>query len=146
MKIKLIILLSVLTVVFISGCSKVSPSKKFVGTYTVTDAWSSSKVGTGNLNYDMMITSDGDEGILLINANKTFSGVKATVNDDQITIPSQQITSNAGTKYMINGYTGKLKDNNLDLKFVYSDMLYGAAVGEVECTITGTKQKSSSDK
>ena len=131
---------------FVSGCGKVSASKKFVGTYTVSDAWSSSKVGTGNLNYDMMITSDGDDGILLINANKTFSGVKATVSDDQITIPSQQITSNAGTKYMINGYTGKLKDNNLDLKFVYSDILYGSAVGEVECTITGTKQKSSSDK
>ena|SRR6266540_2088993 len=146
MKLKLIILLSVFSVIFISGCSKESASKKFAGTYTISDSWTSTKVGSGNLDYDMIIVPDGDEGIMLMNVNKTFNGVKANVSEDQITVPSQQISSNAGTKYTINGYTGKLKDNKLDLKFVYSDALYGYAVGEVECTINGTKQKTSSDK
>lgn len=146
MKLKSIIMLLMFTALFISGCSKERASDKFSGTYTVSDTWSSSKVGTGNLDYDMIIVPDGDEGIMLMNVNKTFSGVKAKVSDETITIPSQQISSNAGTKYTINGYTGKLKENKLDLTFVYSDALYGYAVGEVQCVISGTKQKSSSDK
>ena len=146
MKIKIAILISLFSIILISGCSKEPAGKKFAGTYTVTDAWKSTTVGSGNLAYDMMVVADGDDGIMLMNVNKTFSGVKAKVSSDEITVGSQMISSNAGTKYQINGYTGKLKDDKLDLKFVYSDVLFANAVGEVECTITGTKQKTSSDK
>ena len=143
MKTKLCLLTAVLFL-FAIGCGKKEkPSEKFSGTYKVIDQWSSSKaeIGTGTLNYDLTIVPDGDEGVLLMNVNRTFNGVKAKVTDDAITIPSQPITSGSGTSYMINGYTGKLSENNLTLSFVYSDALYGYSVGEVTCAITGAKPK-----
>lgn len=146
MKTKLFILSAVLTMIFIAGCGQ-KPSQKFAGVYSVTDDWKSSKtaIGSGNLEYDMTVVPDGDDGVLLMNVNKTFNSIKASVEGETMTVNSQIVSSNSGTKYKINGYTGKLKDNKLDLKFVYSDALYGDAVGEVECTITGTKPKSSKD-
>ncbi len=146
MKAKLIILSVMLTLIIISGCGK-KDNEKFAGVYSVSDDWKSSKtiIGSGNLEYDMTVVPDGDDGVLLMNVNKTFNSVKATVEGESITVGSQIIQSVSGTKYKINGYSGKLKDNKLDLKFVYSDALYGDAVGEVECNISGTKPKSSKD-
>ena len=146
MKSKLIVLSVMLALFIISGCGK-KDNQKFAGVYSVTDDWKSSKtaLGNGSLEYDMTVVPDGDEGtdVLLMNVNKTFNSVKATVEGDNITVNSQITTNISGTKYKINGYTGKLKDNKLDLKFVYSDALYSDAVGEVECSISGTKPKSS---
>lgn len=128
---------------------KEKPNEKLSGVYKVVDNWSSSKtlIGSGTLQYDLIITPSGDDGIILMNLNRTLNGIKATViSDNEFTIPTQSTTSAAGNQYTVNGYRGKLTGNSLDLKFAYGDDLYASAIGTVDCAITGTKEKSASEK
>lgn len=135
----------ILMLALFAGCGKSErPSDKFSGTYPVKDSWSSTKseIGNGNLAYDLIIVPDGDDGVVLMNVNKTLNGVKGKVKDDEITIEKQTAKSIAGKSYMVMGQTGRLIDNNKLVLFVsYSDEDYGNAIGEVRCDINGTKEK-----
>src|SRR5438045_893345 len=109
-----------LTVILIAGCGKsIRPSDKFSGTYPVKDSWSSTKtdIGSGNLAYDLIIVPDGEDGIILMNVNKTLNGVKGKVKDNQFTIEKQTAKSIAGKTYTVMGQTGMLTENKLNLYF-----------------------------
>jgi hypothetical protein len=134
----------ILILAIFAGCGKSErPSDKFSGTYPVKDSWSSTKtlIGSGNLAYDLIIVPDGDDGVVLMNVNKTLNGVKAKVKDNQFTIEKQIAKSIAGKSYTVMGQTGMLTENKLNLYFSYSDEDYGDAIGEVRCDISGTKEK-----
>lgn len=150
MKKQLTFVIILAAALFLFGCGKKErPSEKLSGVYKATDNWSSNKtvIGSGTLQYDLIITPDGEDGLILMNVNRTLNGIKATViNDNEFTIPTQNATSAAGKQYTVNGFRGKLTGNSLDLKFTYGDDLYASAIGTVDCAITGTREKSSSEK
>ena len=116
-------------------------SFKFSGIYSVSDSWTSSKtdIGTGNLEYDLTIVPDGNDGVILMNVNKTLNRVKAKVKGDELIVEKQVAVSSSGKAYAVLGQTGKLSDNKLVLKFSYSDTEYANGIGEITCEITGTK-------
>lgn len=129
---------------FASGCGKKEkPNEKFIGTYKVTDDWKSSRteIGSGSLKYDLIIVPDGEDGLLLMNVNKTLNSVKAKVTDDIFTIPYQTSVSSTGKTYNVNGFTGKIVGDKLELKFAFNEDALYSGIGNVDCNINGTKEK-----
>jgi len=136
----------VVTGLFLTSCG--GGSLKYSGIYDVNDKWSSSKtdLGTGSLDYELIIIPDGADGVILMNVNKTLNRVRAKVKGDEIVIEKQTLQSVSGKTYTVSGKTGKLVDNKLLLTFVYSDVDHANSIGEITCDITGTKEKMEPSK
>jgi hypothetical protein len=150
MKTKLAVLSFCIAVFIVFGCGKKkeNPNAKFTGTYKVHDTWGSSKefIGSGSLDYDLTITAEGEDGIILNNVNKTLDGIKAKVSGDSIIIKKQTVKSKAGKSYDVDEKTGTVTNNSLSLIFGYDDLDHGDAIGYIYAELSGVKNPSSSEK
>ncbi len=118
-----------LALLLISGCKKDSEldREKFLGTYTVTEDCLS-----GPFAYNMSISasSDSDDIVLITNMYDYGDVLNATINRNQLTIPSQEH----------DGYTyqgsGSISGNTLTVDYTISA---GTAESD-ECTAICTRQ------
>lgn len=140
MKTRLLILAAGL--MMFSACGKKLKPTDVAGSYAVADSWKSSieMIGTGNLNYDLDIVADGEDGVILMNVNKTLSGVKGKLKGDEILIDKQTIASPSGNLYDVLPGKAKIMDQKIMLTFTYSDEERANGIGKVTCDIMGSKK------
>ncbi len=147
---KLAVLIVLVLIFAAAGCGKKKevPNAKFLGTYKVNDTWGSSKplIGSGSLEYEMTITADGENAVILNNLNKTLDGVKAKVSGDSLLISKQTLKSKSGSTYDVDEKVGVLKGSNINIIFGYDDLNYADAIGYVYAELNGVKNSSPSDK
>lgn len=144
MKKHLLYLLMLIMAVSMFGCGKSQhPGYKFTGLYSVEDQWKSSKelIGNGNLEYDLIIIPYGEDGVMLMNVNKTLNKVKAKIDGDKLVFQKQTVKSAADKSYSVAEQTGTISENKLEMDFEYSDSNYGDLIGTVTCKITGKLEK-----
>lgn len=130
-------------VLMVASCGKKAKPADVAGAYTVTDSWKSNKelIGNGTLNYDLEIVADGDDGVILMNVNKTLNGVKARIKGGEIVIEKQTLASASGNLYDVLPGTAKIVDDKLLVTFTYTDEARANGIGEVKCDIMGAKSK-----
>lgn len=115
---------------------------KYLGTYTVSEIWSSQTCGGGQQNYTMTITA-GSSGTTVIISNFThlFSNITGDVSDTKIIIPTQNgVTDGTGKTWDIN--SGSFIPNSPDvltLDFSLNDISYANTCGSYGGTAEATK-------
>lgn len=144
MKKHFLYLLLIIAAVSMFGCGKAQhPGYKFTGIYSVEDQWTSSKefIGSGDLEYDLIIVPYGEDGVMLMNVNKTLNRVKAKIDGDKFVIQKQTVKSAADKSYSVVEQSGTLTENELEIDFEYNDSNYGDLIGTIQCKIKGKLEK-----
>lgn len=116
---------------------------KFLGTYSVSESFTSDKCGTGTDTYTMTIMKGNtDTKIIISNLLNLFDNINATVSGNNLTISNKlSVTDNKGslTTWDINSGSGSISGSTLTFTTNIDDISFANACGNVNSTVTATK-------
>ena len=116
---------------------------KFIGSYTVSESFTTTTGGSGSQGYNLTITAGNTSNqIILNNLNNGFSNVVATVAGSSFTIvPQGGVYNTGGGNYWdIDSGSGTLTGSSLSFNITADDYNYDNVAGYIYFTSTGLKQ------
>lgn len=115
----LICTLAFVSLLILNSCKKEEkdPRDDYVGTFSVTESWTSVLGGSGTDSYSLSIakSSVDEEKIIINNLGDLFNGISAIVNGSNFTITSQ-LTSYNGYSWRISG-SGTLTGTYISINY-----------------------------